>query len=175
MSRYVCVGTMAICLGIVNGCQDSRSDVQQQTRDLSEAQNRSPEVAKQIESDLAKAKAEVVELEKKLALARQGVTDDVIQQKAELEQSLHEQQRKVEGAIKDAKRQAEASSQDTAKAAQQLQQVKVPANVEAEVQTRTQVVPGNNQVQVREKQDLIPVTGREVRTYAADAGAQRTR
>jgi LAS superfamily LD-carboxypeptidase LdcB len=175
MFNFCKAGAVATCLLLAAACKTEGSDVQQQTRELREAQNNSPKVAKDLEADLEKAKAEVVLLEKKLALARQGITDDVIAERKDLEQSLRAQDQKVRSEIDKAKRASEANSQDTAKAAQQLEQTKMPARVEAEVQSRSNVVPSATKVETTERQELIPVTGRDTRTVNVDAGASAPR
>jgi hypothetical protein len=164
-------GPVAISLLLAAACNRGRSDVQQQTQELREAQNNSPKVAKDLEADLEKAKAEVVRVEKKLALARQGITDDVIAERKDLEQSLRAQGQKVQGEIDEAKHLSEANQQDTAKATQQLQETQMPARVEAEVQSQSNVVPSTTRVETTQRQELIPVSGRDTRTVTVDGGA----
>jgi hypothetical protein len=166
----------AICAALALGlaCQgQGKSDVQQQAKDLREAQSRSPEVAKELEGQLAKAKAEVVRLEQKLALARQGVTDDVLEARKDLQQSLQEQERRVQGDIEQAKREAAQHNEDTSKAAQALQQTQ-PPQVQAKVNTETEVTPAPvAPPATAEREEVIRVRGRESTTPDAGADGQR--
>jgi predicted RNase H-like nuclease (RuvC/YqgF family) len=166
--------TVGAVLVLGLACQGgSTTDVQQEAKDLREAQSRSPEVAKSLEADLAQAKAEVARLEQKLALARQGVTDDVLDERKELEQSLQQQQRHVQNEINEAKREAEQHNQDTQKATEVLEGSKPPARVEAEVTTQTRVTPAPATAAPAEteRQEVIQVRGREMTT--GGAGAQQ--
>lgn len=171
MLRQITVAGFATCLLCGLGC-DRRSNVEQETRELREAQNQSPEVTKQIQTDLDKAKAEVVRLEKKLALARQGITDDVIRERQDVERALQEQERRVQGQVNEAKREAERNNRDIANATQPLEQTRPPAAVTAEVQSRSSVQPSPPAtVGTVERQEVIPVRGRETAHTATDAGA----
>jgi hypothetical protein len=165
---------MVLVLGLA--CQGrSTTEVEQEAKDLREAQSRSPEVAKSLETDLAQAKAEVARLEQKLALARQGITDDVMNERKELEQSLQQQERRVQNEINEAKREAQQHNQDTQKATQALEGSKPPARVEAEVTTQTRVTPAPPTAAPveTERQELIRVRGRTTTTGDAGADDQR--
>jgi len=140
---------------------------------LREAQSRSPEVAKNLEADVAKAKAEVVRLEEKLALARQGITDDVLKERKDLQQSLHNQERHVQTEVSEAKREAEQHNEDTRKATEALQGTE-PARVQAQVRTETQVTPAPaTPVQTTEREEIIRVRGQDNTTTDAGADNQR--
>jgi phage-related tail protein len=174
MHRNLKQPALLTALALALACQrGEKSDVEQQTKELREAQSRSPEVAKNLEADLAKAKAEVVRLEQKLALARQGVTDDVLNERKDLEQSLQNQERHVQSEINEAKREAAQHNQDTLKATQALQGTQ-PPQVRAEVKTETRVTPAPApSVQTTERQELIPVRGQDKTTLDAGANGQR--
>lgn len=170
MERYQAIGFVAACIGAL-AC-DQQREVQQEAQDLREAQGQVGNVTAELQEDLEKAKAEVVRLEEKLALARQGVTDEVLSERRELEKSLKEQEREVEGEIQEAKREAQKHNQDSVQAARELEKTAPPARVEAKVSTETQVVERQRTpVQTTERQELIPVKG----TSTADAGADSER
>lgn len=157
-----------MCLALGLACDQQRSEVQEETQELREAQKNVGEVTSQLQADLERAKAEVVRLEEKLAMARQGITDDVMAERKDLQQSLKEQQRDVQGEIKEAKQEAALHNRDTEQAAQQLEETQPPARVEAEVSTKTEVVEGaRTPVETVERRELIPVKG----TSVADAGS----
>jgi predicted RNase H-like nuclease (RuvC/YqgF family) len=171
MLRQITITTFAAFLTCAPGCNRHR-DVEQETRELKEAQNQSPEVMKQLQADLDHAKAEVVRLEKKLALARQGITDDVLRERQDVERALHEQERRVQGQVNEAKREAERNERDIANATQPLEQTRPPAGVTAEVQSRSTVQQSPPAAAgTVERQEVIPVRGREEPAPAADAGA----
>jgi chromosome segregation ATPase len=149
---------------------DRNSDVQEETRDLREAQSNVAREVTQIERDLGNAKAEVVRLEEKLALARQGITDDVLEERKELEQSLKSEQREVQGEINEARREAQALDQHVEQAARELERTQPPAHVESRVMTETEVTERpRTQVSTVERSEVIPVRG--TTTTTVDAGA----
>jgi hypothetical protein len=160
-----------LALGMV-ACQDrGKSDVERQQKQLSEAQSRAPQVAKDTEAQLAKAKAEVARLEQKLALARQGITDDVLNKRKELQQALEEQQHRVQGDVDQAKREAAQHNEDTMKATQALQATK-PPRVQTKVNTETRVTPApTTPPQTTEREEVIRVRGQAVDAGAGDEGA----
>jgi len=163
----------ALALGLA--CQDrGKSDVEEQAKELRAAQSHSPEVAKDIEGQLAKAKAEVVRLEQKLALARQGVTDDVLKERKDLQQALQNQEHRVQGEINEAKREAAQHNEDATKAAQALRDTQ-PAQVQAKVNTETQVTPAPAAPpRTTEHDEVIRVRGQDSTTADAGAGDQHT-
>lgn len=165
MNRDVKFGAILTVFSVALACnRDHTTEVETQARDLREAQNRSPQVVKELETDLAKAKEEVVRLEQKLVLARQGITDEVVAERKELEESLKDQERRVQTEISEAKREAEQHNVDTVKAQQALQETN-PPEVAAEVNTETHVKPSATPpAQTTERQELIPVRGRETTT-----------
>lgn len=167
MYRFRSIGCVAVCIVAV-AC-DQGGGVQAEAEDLREAQKNVGNVTQELEADLAEAKAEIVRLQEKLALARQGITDEVLAERKELEQSLEEQRQNVRGEIKEAQREAREHNRDAELAARELEQTQPPARVEAEVRTEANVVEGSgNAVQVTERQELIPVKG----TSVADAGVE---
>jgi hypothetical protein len=176
MNRYSTFPLIGLLLGLAAACEQG-SRVESETRELTEAQNNSGNVAKDLEAQLQTAKANVIELEKKLAMAREGVTDEVIQKRADLEDALKEQQQQVQQEVNEAKREAQTLNKDTDRAMQQLRQTQPPARVEAQVRTETQVVPGAQQQQETPgRTELIPVRGgpEEQRQDAAGGAANTT-
>jgi hypothetical protein len=169
MLRQLTMASFAAGLLCAFGC-DRGTNVEQETRELREAQNQSPEVMKQLQADLDHAKAEVIRLEKKLALARQGITDDVLEEREDVEHALREQGRKVQGEVNEAKREAELNNRDVANATERLRQTQPPARVEAQVRSSSNVDPSPPpQVGTLERQEVIAVRGSEA--TATDAGA----
>src|SRR5690606_13388779 len=112
MIRYIAVGSIA-CLAFALGCDQQRSEVEQQTQSLKEAQGNVAEVTKKLEGELQQAKDKVVQLEQKLALARQGITDEVLEERKDLEQALKEQKQRVQTEVNEAKQAAEKSNKES--------------------------------------------------------------
>lgn len=170
MFRYQAIGCVAACVAAL-AC-DQQREVQEEAQDLREAQKNVGGVTSELQAELERAKAEVARLEEKLAMARQGITDEVLSERKELQESLKEQEREVRGEVQEAKREAELHNRDTERATQELQQTQPPARVEAEVSTKTEVVERpRTPAQVTESQELIPVRG----TSAPDAGEEPER
>jgi hypothetical protein len=150
---------------------DEQTEVQRQTRELQAAQKDVARVTEQLGSDLDKAKGDVVRLEQKLAMARQGLTDDVLENQRELQEALKTQEHKVETELNEATREAEIHSRDTQAALQQLSQNPAPAP-EAPPAAAPVGSPGNDPVA---RDELVPVRGGpDPRFDAADAGAETT-
>jgi hypothetical protein len=164
------VATGAV-LALGMACQGTgKSDVERQQKELSEAQSRAPQVAKDIEAQLVQAKAQVARLEQKLALARQGITDDVLKKRQDLQQSLQEQQQRVQGAVDQAKHEAAQHNEDTLKATRALQATQ-PPQVQTKVNTETRVTPPTTTPpQTTERDEVIRVSGQVL-----DAGAGEER
>lgn len=126
MYRWAGISTTAACLALAFGC-DEQTEVQRQTRDLQEAQKNIGQVTQELESELAKSKADVVRLEQKVAMARQGMTDDVLENQKELQEALKAQEQKVQSELGEAKREVQIHNRDTEAALKQLGQAPVPA------------------------------------------------
>jgi hypothetical protein len=150
MIRHWGLACLSVSLGLALGCERG-SNVEAETRDLAEAQKNTGNVAKDIEVQLEQAKAEVVELERKLALARDGITDEVLEERRELQNALDSQRRELQEDISEAQREAQALNKDADRAIQQLQQTPPPAPVD----NTTGVAPGS---QV-ESDEVMPVRG----------------
>jgi hypothetical protein len=124
------ISLCSLCIALATAC-DHDTEVQRQTRELEQAQKAVPEVTAQLEKDLTRARGDVVELEAKLALARQGLTEDVIENQRELEQALKDQQQAVRTEVSEAQREVQIHDRDTEAALKQLQQTGAPAPVAA--------------------------------------------
>jgi hypothetical protein len=154
--KYRCSGALlAVGLGLL-GCEhDSR--VEHEIDDLKKAQQDSPKVAKELEEELAEAKAEVVRLEEKLALARQGVTTDVLEERKELKDALNSQTRDVKEEINEAQRAANEHNVESQVAQEQLKRAQPTEHVKAQVHTETQVTPAKTEVELKSEETSIPV------------------
>src|SRR5689334_3968310 len=127
MERWARIGTLTACVALAFGC-DEQTEVQRQTRDLQEAQKNVARVTQELEGQLERAKADVARLEQKVALARQGLTDDVLENQKELQAALQAQERRVSDELGEAKREAQIHSRDTEAALKQLGQGPLPAD-----------------------------------------------
>lgn len=125
MKRWARIGTLTACVALAFGC-DEQTEVQRQTHELEEAQKNVPAVTQELESQLEQARAEVARLEQKVALARQGLTDDVLENQKELQAALQEQERVVETELGQAKREAQIHARDTEAALKALGQTATP-------------------------------------------------
>lgn len=146
---------LAVVLALV-GC-DQKGDVNKQIEDLKEAERESPQQAAELKNELDKAKGDVVRLEEKVALAKQGVTDDVVKEQEELKQALGHQEREVQEDVKEAQGKARALNTDVNKAQGELQRVQSAQRVKAQVTTETQVVPSTTEVAVEKQQQQMPI------------------
>jgi chromosome segregation ATPase len=158
MTVHSGVACWVVSLGLSLACEQG-SKIEAETRDLTEAQNNTGNVARDLEARLQKAKAEVVDLEKKLAMARAGVTEDVLKERSELDQALKSQRGEVQEKVNEAREEAQVLNKDTDRAMQQLQKT-TPPQVDAKLKTETNVVTGaQQQVESPPRNELIPVRG----------------
>ena len=168
MNRQIkCTGALwalALCLG---GCE---SRVEREMEDLKKAEQNSPKVAADLERDLAKAKAEVVRLEEKLALARQGITDDVKEERKELQGALRKQGQEVKEEIGEAQRAAREHSAESNVAQQQLERTRPTEQVKADVHTDVERTPVRGEVEVQQKETTITVPQTEVKERSVPTG-----
>lgn len=160
-SKQSLAGTaLAVVLSLV-GC-DQRGDVDKQIEDLKKAEQESPQKAQELNKELNEAKQNVVRLEEKHALAKQGVTDDVIKEKAELQKALGKEEQEVKKEVSEAQGKAHEHNTDVNAAQAELQKVQSAQQVKARVSTETQVVPNQNQMQVETRQQQIPIEQKQL-------------
>jgi len=158
MGKYVWTGTL-LSLGMaLAGCQAAReSEVRREMEDLQEAKQKAPEVANNLQKQVEQAKAKVVRLEEELAMARQGITKDVIEERKELKNALSRQGKQVNEEVQQAEQASRTYSQEAQQAGQRLQETQQQNKVEAEVRTETRVVPAEQQPEVTTQRETIPI------------------
>ena len=164
------LGVCSVCIALVTAC-DHDTEVQRQTRELERAQKEVPEVTAQLEKDLTRTRGEVVQLEAKLALAQQGLTEDVIENQRELEQALKDQQQQVRTELGEAQREAEIHDRDTAAALKQLQQTGTVAAAAPAEPAPTTPAPGAPPAATGTSDPVHPDEVVRVHGEDADAGA----
>jgi hypothetical protein len=159
--KHSVAGTaLAVVLSMV-GC-DRKGDVDQQIEDLKKAEQQSPQKAQELNQELDEAKRNVVRLEEKHALAKQGVTDDVLKERAELQKALSNDEQEVKKEVNEAQGKAREHNSDVNTAQQELQKVQAAQQVKARVNTETEVVPNQNQVQVETRQQQVPIEQKQL-------------
>jgi len=160
------------------GCE--RGDkVEKEVKELEQAQQESPKVAGDLNQQLEQAKAEVVRLEEKLALAKQGVTDDVVKERNDVKEALKNREEHVTEQVKEAEATAQAHSAEAERARQQLEKTPPAQKVKAEVKTETHALPATQatqEVDVTKEQQVIPVERSHVveRTTAEPASTRES-
>jgi TolA-binding protein len=166
MERWTRIGALTACVALAFGCNE-QTEVQQQTRDLQEAQKNVPKVTQELQGQLERAKAEVTRLEQKLALARQGLTDDVLENQKELQAALRAQERKVEGELGAAKREAQIHARDTEAALKTLSQPPAPSQSAA-----PNAPPAAPAANAAPGEEIVPVKGSDTESSTTpDPGA----
>jgi hypothetical protein len=165
MKAWARISTLTACVALAFGC-DQQTEVQRQTHDLQEAQKNVAQVTQELEGELERAKADVIRLEQKVALARQGLTDDVLENQKELQEALHAQERRVSDELGEAKREAQIHSRDTEAALKQLGQAPAPAEQPAAATPAegmplepAPVAPAPPAAGDAPREDLVPVRG----------------
>jgi gas vesicle protein len=143
------------------GC-DRKSDVDHEINDLKEAERNSPQKAQELEKQLDQAKGEVVSLEQKLALAKQGVTDEVVEERAELQRALKDRDKHVQNEIAEAQGEAKQLNNETQKAQAELKRIPEGNRAETQLNTETKVIPSGRQVEVETQQQQVEVPQQQV-------------
>lgn len=174
MERWAQIGTLTACVALAFGC-DQQTEVQRQTRDLQEAQKNVAKETQELEGQLERAKADVARLEQKVALARQGLTDDVLENQKELQDALQAQERRVTDELGQAKREAQIHSRDTEAALKQLNQAPQPASDPAAA-APTDNAPLDTPPAASDapREDLVPVRGSDPSIETAPGATPET-
>jgi hypothetical protein len=133
------------------------SDVNREAQDLKEAEQESPQVAQELRNELEKSKAQVAKLEEKLALAEQGVTDRVLEERKDLKEAVKAEEQEVNTEVKEAQGAAQRLNQDSERARTQLERTQNAQRVQAEVTTQRKAVPAGSEVEVVKEQKQVPV------------------
>lgn len=138
------------------GCNRS-GDVNEEVKELERAKQESPEVAQDLRQQLEEKKAEVVQLEEKLALAERGVTDRVMEERNELKAAVKEQEKDLQREVKEAQGAARVHNTSAERARQELEATKSPGHVEAEVKTERTMIPSDTHVEVQKERREVPI------------------
>jgi len=158
MGKYGWAGALLIFGVSSGGCERANeSEVRREMADLQEAKQRAPEVAKDLQQQLEQAKGKVVRLEEELAMAKQGVTREVVKEREELKQALNKQGKQVNEEIQEAEQASRAHTQDAEQASKRLQETQAQNQVKAEVRTETTVVPNAQQPEVTTQRDTTQI------------------
>jgi hypothetical protein len=120
-------------------------------------------------------KAEVAQLEAKLALAERGVTDEVVEERQELKEAVRQQENEVRREVTEAQRAAQVHSTDSERARSELEATKAPGRVQTQVQSGHTVVPNNTEVQVEKQQVQVQVPIDTTRTVERPTEQQAQR
>lgn len=180
MKPWARIGMLTACVALAFGC-DTQTEVQRQTRDLQEAQKNVAKETQDLEAQLERAKADVIRLEQKVALARQGLTDDVLENQKELQQALQAQEKRVAEEVGEAKREAQIHSRDTEAALKQLGQAPAPADpattapapieepaAAAPADSVPSSIPPTTAPSDPPREDLVPVRGSDIENMPPD-------
>jgi chromosome segregation ATPase len=152
------MSALTACLA---GACDAENEVQRQTRELQAAQKDVGKETKRLEEELGRAQADVARLDQKLSLARQGLTDEVLENQKQLEEALKAQDEKVRDELNHAQREAQNHTRQTEAALKQLGQTPPPASSGAPPPTRDEL----------RREELLAVRGGpELGEGEADAG-----
>lgn len=161
LNKQRCGGLLlAAGLGLM-GC-DKSNDVKEEIQELEQAQQQAPQEAQELQQELEQKKQEIANLEEKLALAKQGVTDEVREEKKDVKEAMKEQAEDVRDEIQEAQGLAQEHRAESEQAAQKLQEVEGAQRVKAHVKTETNVVPGQTHTEVKTTKDSIPVVNSHV-------------
>jgi ribosomal protein L29 len=162
---------IGLSLGAV-ACEEDGGDVESELQDLEEAREQAPEVSQELQQQLEESKAEVVRLEEQLALAQQGITDEVREERQDLAESLAEEQQDVRQEIGETREEAQRYNQMSDEARQALRETQ-GATVEARVDTETEVTPRQGEIESQRVETTIPLETTEVETEQQEREVQQ--
>jgi hypothetical protein len=154
-TRHIIGLTAVVALTLI-GC-NRRDDVRKEVQQLHEAEQAAPQKAEELQQQLDGAKAHVAQLEQKLTLARQGVTDEVLRARQELKSAVNRNQKEVNQEVKEAQGAANQHNADVEKAQKALEQTQPAGRVETKVKTETRVVPNQQNTDVVRERQQVPV------------------
>lgn len=147
-------------------------DVESELQDLQEAREQAPQVTQDLQQQLQEAKAEVVRLEEELALAQQGITDEVLEEREDLAEALAAQQQDVRQEIGETREEAQRYNQISDQARQALQETQGAA-VEARVDVDTQVTEQPGEIESQRVETTIPLETTEVEVEQQEREVQQ--
>lgn len=150
---------------LIGACQSQESDSQVERRidEVRAARENAPQEAQRLEQELEEAKARVAELERQLALARQGITDEVVEAEQKLQESVQRREQNLLEESQQLQQEAREHNEATEAAQRELERTPRIDRVETDVETDTRVVPSEQQGVPRERrQTEIPVEGTRV-------------
>jgi len=154
------------------GCNRD-TEVRQEVKELEEARQESPGVAQDLRKEIQDKKAEVAQLEEKLALAERGVTDEVLEERRDLKEAVREQENEVRREVNEAQGAAQVHTAESERARVALEATKTPGRVQTEVHSGHTVVPGSTEVEVQRQQEQVPIdTTRTVEREAPQQAPQ---
>lgn len=140
--------------GLLAAACERNRDVKVEVEDLQEARGRTGEVVQDLEQRLEEAKAEVIRLEEKLALARQGVTDEVIEKRQDLQEALKSQEAQVRNEVSEAQKEAKEYNSQSAAARKQLEETQ-PGQAQAKIRTESIITPTPVDVEMQSERESI--------------------
>ena len=172
MTKYV-VGWV-LGLGLLASCQRHR-EVKVEIEHVQQARVNTAAVVQDLERRLQSARREVIELEEKLLLASQGVTDEVVAERQELMQAPQDQGAGVRNEATSAQEQTSGHNAHMA-ADEPGRQTTEPLDVDAQVYTEAVLppTPANARRQdERESLERVIVAGRDAPVPAKRRAGQR--
>lgn len=146
----------------LGACDRQRDDVKEKVQDLRAARANTGKVTSDLQQQLDHAKAEVMRLEKEVALAKQGLTPEVRERQQELQGALQRQDKNVQREIDDVQKVAGTHNAEVDEAVKELESLPEPAKVEGHVDSGAQVVPGESKVEIKEDKVNVPIERRRI-------------
>ena len=144
---------VTLCGALGLGCDD-RESVQEAMGELQSARQNTGNVAGELRSDLKQAKQHVAVIEKKLALAERGITDEVLEQRRELVEALKRDGEDVSGEIAEVRGSAREHNELLDESRKLLQQTQPPGSVEARGQSIV-VDPEGSPIHLERREESI--------------------
>lgn len=143
-------------LGLLVGACERDGGIRSEVEDLKEARQETGQVVQDLQQQLQEAKAQVARLEERLTLARQGVTDEVLEERQDLQEAVKNEQADLRQNVNEIQKEAQQQNAAASAAERQLEQTQ-PAEVETRVNTETQVTRQPSDVDVATERETIEV------------------
>lgn len=130
-------GPPLLCLLLLGACDGQAGSVEQELSDLQTARANVANEVDELRNELGESRERVRELEIKLARAKQGLTEEVVEERKELEEALEQAQSQTAEEVQEARELSQELRQQGPAARDELTRVK---QLEAKVDSRTPAV-----------------------------------
>jgi TolA-binding protein len=116
----------ALLATLVGGSLGCEKDVETEVKDLRDARERAPQVVQELRDELSRTERRASVLREKLKHAEEGLTDEVLQERADVEQALEEQEQATRREVRQVDQELRTLRKATDRAERELERPEAP-------------------------------------------------